>query len=103
MPTAHSNPTLEDVAQAAGVSTATVSRCLNTSEKVSEKTREKVMQAVERLGYTPHFGARAMAANRTFTIGAIIPTMDNAIFAQGIQALQEKLHELGYTLSLIHI
>ena len=91
-------PTLDDVAKAAGVSTATVSRCLNTSQKVAQTTREKVMQAVEALGYTPNFGARAMAAKRTFTIGAIIPTMENAIFAKGLQAFQEQLHARGYTL-----
>lgn len=91
-------PTLDDVARAAGVSTATVSRCLNRSEKVSEETRKKVLKAVDALGYTPNFGARAMAAKRTFTIGAIIPTMENAIFARGIQAFQEELHEKGYTL-----
>lgn len=91
-------PTLDDVAKEAGVSTATVSRCLNGSGNVTQITRDKVMRAVEMLGYTPHFGARAMAAKRTFTIGAIIPTMDNAIFARGIQAFQEELHDHGYTL-----
>lgn len=91
-------PTLDDVARQAGVSTATVSRCLNGSEKVTDKTREKVMRAVEALGYTPNFGARAMAAKRTYTIGAIIPTMENAIFARGVQAFQEQLHKGGYTL-----
>ena len=91
-------PTLEDVARAAGVSTATVSRCLNTSEKVSETSRSKVMKAVEQLGYTPNFGARAMASKRTKTIGAIIPTMDNAIFARGLEAFQLKLRAFGYNL-----
>ena len=56
------------------------------------------MIAVEKLGYTPNFGARVMAAKRTFTIGAIIPTMENAIFARGLQAFQEELHKRGYTL-----
>ncbi|NNE52785.1 MAG: LacI family DNA-binding transcriptional regulator [Sulfitobacter sp.] len=93
-----SAPTLDDVARAAGVSTATVSRCLNTPDRVVESTRQKVMQAVEALGYTPNFGARVMAAKRTFTIGAIIPTMENAIFARGLQAFQEALRERGYTL-----
>ena len=92
------NPTLQDVAKAAGVSTATVSRCLNSPGVVVQDTRTRVMEAVERLGYTPNFGARAMAAKRTFTIGAIIPTMDNAIFARGLQAFQEELHTRGYTL-----
>jgi len=91
-------PTLDDVARIAGVSTATVSRCLNLPDKVSGSTRRKVMQAIDELGYTPNFGARVMASKRSFTIGAIIPTMENAIFARGLQAFQETLHTLGYTL-----
>ncbi|MCX7566367.1 LacI family DNA-binding transcriptional regulator [Sulfitobacter sp. F26169L] len=98
MRSSRSFPTLEDVAKAAGVSTATVSRCLNTPDRVIKPTREKVMKAVDALGYTPNFGARVMAAKRTFTIGAIIPTMENAIFARGLQAFQEELHRHGYTL-----
>ncbi|MEJ6392969.1 LacI family DNA-binding transcriptional regulator [Gymnodinialimonas sp. 2305UL16-5] len=91
-------PTLQDVADLANVSTATVSRCLNFPDQVTDKTRSRVMSAVDRLGYTPNFGARAMAAQRTRTIGAIIPTMDNAVFARGIQAFQEELDADGYTL-----
>lgn len=91
-------PTLQDVAREARVSTATVSRCLNSPDLVAEGTRQRVMSAVDALGYTPNFGARVMAAKRTFTIGAIIPTMDNAIFARGLQAFQEELHATGYTL-----
>ncbi len=91
-------PTLVDVARRAGVSTATVSRCLNAPDLVVEATRERVMAAVDTLGYTPNFAARVMAAQRTFTIGAIIPTMENAIFARGLQAFQEELHRRGYTL-----
>ena len=93
-------PTLEDVAQRAGVSTATVSRCLNSPEKVVEATRTRVLAAVDALGYSPHFGARVMAAKRTNTIGAIIPTMENAIFAEGLQAFQETLSAAGYDLLL---
>lgn len=91
-------PTLHDVAVKAGVSTATVSRCLNFPERVTVGTREKVAKAVETLGYSPNFGAKAMAARRTNTIGAIIPTMENAIFARGLQAFQEELRSHGYTL-----
>lgn len=93
-----SAPTLSDVARKAGVSTATVSRCLNDPQRVVEATRERVLSAVEALGYTPNFAARVMAAKRSFTIGAIIPTMENAIFARGLQAFQEEIHTRGYTL-----
>jgi hypothetical protein len=85
-------PTLDDVAKAADVSTATVSRCLNLPERVAKTTLDRVLKAVKDLGYTPNFGARVMAARRTFTIGAIIPTMENAIFARGLQAFQEGEH-----------
>lgn len=91
-------PRLEDVAERAGVSTATVSRCLNAPERVSEATRMRVLAAVEALGYAPNFGARALAARRTNTFGAIIPTMENAIFARGLQAFQEELGRLGITM-----
>ncbi|MBY4891261.1 LacI family DNA-binding transcriptional regulator [Rhodobacteraceae bacterium N5(2021)] len=91
-------PTLSDVAKRSGFSTATVSRCLNFPDQVSDKTRMTVMAAIADLGYSPNFGARAMAAQRTNTIGAIIPTMENAIFARGIQAFQEELNDHGYNL-----
>ena len=91
-------PTLADVARAAHVSTATVSRCLNSPDQVNAETRDKVMTAVRELGYAPNFNARALAARRTNTIGAVIPTMENAIFARGLQAFQEELHRNGITL-----
>jgi len=91
-------PTLEDVARLAGVSTATISRALNMPERVRPATRERVAAAVAALGYTPHFGGRALASNRTHTVGAVIPTMENAIFARGLQAMQEALAEAGVTL-----
>ena len=94
----HTAPTLKDVAARAGVSTATVSRCLNAPGRVSEGARARVMAAVVDLGYASNFGARALAARRTNTFGAVIPTMDNAIFARGLQAFQDTLREEGVTL-----
>jgi len=96
--TAKPSPTLQDVATAAGVSTATVSRCLNFPDKVAAATKTKVDEAIAALGYSPNFGAKVMAARRTNTIGAIIPTMENAIFARGLQAFQEELRQHGYTM-----
>jgi len=91
-------PTLEDVAGAAGVSTATVSRCLNEPERVADATRSRILSAVDRLGYSPNFGARALATRRSDIVGAVIPTMANAIFARGLQAFEETLGEQGLTL-----
>jgi len=91
-------PTLDDVAKSAGVSAATVSRCVNNPGRVNQRTRMRVLEAVEALGYTPHFGGQALASKRTNTIGAVIPTMENAIFARGLQAFQEELSSAGVTL-----
>jgi LacI family transcriptional regulator len=96
--TTYSEASIKDVARLAGVSTATVSRSLNEPRRVSRLTLESVRNAVEQLGYTPHFGGRALASNKSNTIGALIPTMDNAIFARGLQALQETLAKAGVTL-----
>lgn len=93
-------PTLQDVADHAGVSTATVSRCLNQPDKVKEPLQERIRQAIDTLGYVPHGAARALASRRTFTIGAVVPTIDNAIFSEAIQYLQRDLTKAGYTLLL---
>lgn len=95
---AASPPTLADVASLAGVSTATVSRCLNSPEQVLKETRARVLRAVDELGYAPNAGARALASRRTDIVGAIVPTMENAIFARGLQAFQEELERKGFTL-----
>lgn len=87
----YQHPTIDDVARMAGVSTATVSRVLNRPESVSEALRKKVGVAVARLGYVPHAGARALMLRRSGTVGAVFPTVDNAIFAAAINALQRRL------------
>lgn len=91
-------PTINDVARLAGVSTATVSRSLNFPDMVRPQTRQVVEDAVRELGYTPNFSGQSLASSRTNTIGAIIPTMDNSIFARGLQSLQEALADAGITL-----
>ena len=91
-------PTIDDVAAAARVSTATVSRALNQPTSVREALRERVEAAVARLGYVPHSGARSLMLRRTGTVGAVLPTLDNAIFAKAIDALQRRLAQSGYQL-----
>lgn len=93
-------PTLLDVAKHVGVSTATVSRCLNSPDKVRERVRQQVLAAIAELGYVPSGAARALASRRTGIVGAVIPTLDSAIFARGIQSLQERLSRSGYRLLL---
>ncbi len=57
-------------------------------------------EAVAKLGYVPHGAARALASKRSKTVGAVIPTLDNPIFASSIQAMQKRLAEESYTLLL---
>lgn len=88
------------VAERAGVSTATVSRSLNNPNAVSPELRARIAAIIEEIGYIPDASARALSVRRTRTIGAIIPTVDNAMFAQGLQALQTYLASKDYLLLL---
>ncbi len=91
---------LVDVARAAGVSLATASRALASSELVLPATRERVRDAAAMLGYVPHGAARALASSRSRTIGAVLPTIDNPIFASATQSLARELARASYTLLL---
>lgn len=91
---------IRQVAEHAGVSTASISRALNNPESVSPALRLKVDAAIAALGYIPDAAARALSSRRTRTIGAIVPTVDNAMFARGIEALQQYLSLQGYLLLL---
>jgi len=91
---------LTDVARVAGVSLSTASRALADPRLVHPETRTRVDDAVRMLGYVAHGAARALASRRSRTIGAVVPTLDNPIFAHSTQALQRALGEAGYTLLL---
>ena len=92
--------TVRDVARAAAVSVATVSRALNENPSVAAGLSRRVVAAAARLGYTPHAAARALASQRTRTIGAVIPTLESPNFSVGVEAMQRRLALAGYTLLL---
>jgi LacI family transcriptional regulator len=89
---------LSDVARDAGVSAATVSRAIAQPELLSPETLARVRASAQRLGYLPDGAARALASGRSMTIGAIVPTLDSAIFARALQAMQATLAQSGYLL-----
>lgn len=95
-----STPTLQDIADAANVSTATVSRVINNPENVRPALRVLVQAQIDALGYVRHGAARALASSKSYTIGALIPTLESAIFASGVNAIESVLVEAGYTLLL---
>lgn len=75
-------PTLEQVAARAGVGRGTVSRVINGSPRVSDRTRAAVQQAIADLGYVPHRAARALAANRSDAIALVVPEPEHRLFAE---------------------
>ena len=91
---------LRDVAGAAGVSTATVSRAINTPDAVSADLRERIETAIAALGWTPDGAARALSTGRSQTIGAVFPALSVGDFANATQAIQSELSGAGYTLLL---
>lgn len=82
----------------AGVSVATVSRVLNKPTVVSKATRENVERAIETLKFVPSSSARAINSGRTRLVGALIPTLDHAIFSRFIDAMEVQLDASGLSL-----
>lgn len=89
---------LKDVAQRAGVSVATASRVLNGHTSVGAVDRDRVLEAASQLGYVPNNSARALRSQSTRLVGAIIPTLDHAIYARMVDALQARLEKAGMSL-----
>jgi LacI family gluconate utilization system Gnt-I transcriptional repressor len=92
--------TLSDVARLAGVSAITISRALNTPDRVSPDTLERVRAAVARTGYVPNLLAGALASNRTRLVAALIPTIAGSVFLETVQALTDTLAAKNYQLML---
>jgi len=90
--------TLADVASAARVSTATVSRCLNQPDRVAPERRARVAASIEALGYIPHGAAQALASRRSRMIGAVFPRLNSILFGSFFSTLQNKLEAVGYLL-----
>lgn len=86
------------VAKRAGVSISTVSRSFNHPDLVKPATRKKIDSAVRRLGYIRNRAAQTMHGIRSGTIGLVVPTIDNAIFAELIQTFSEAVEAEGFTI-----
>ena len=87
---------LEDVAQRAGVSTATVSRVLNNIGVVKGSTRAKVLKAVEELKYYPNIHARALAGGASKALGLIVSNVENPFFLDIFRSLEDEAHSRGF-------
>ena len=90
--------TIKDVAQAAGVSTQTVSRVVNKFAYVSDDTRQRVEEVVEQLGYRPSTLARSLIQQRSYTLGVITFGLKYIGPSRTLNGISEKADELGYML-----
>lgn len=93
-------PTLHDVARAAGVSSASVSRALTRPELVSEAVHDRVKSAIRTLAYVPNAAAQALSGRRSRLVGAVVPTLDDPVMALALESLTRELAVGGVALIL---
>lgn len=90
-------PTIHDVARAAGVSAATVSRALSQPERVSAETREVVAEAIARSGYVVNLTARNLRAKRSGALVVLLPNLGNPFFSEILSAIETTAAASGYS------
>jgi len=92
------NLTISDIAQKAGVSKATVSRVMNSPEKVEESTRKRVEQIMKAAHYTPSATARNLSRQASSTVGVIVPEIGNAFFGDLFMGIEEIVNKNNLSL-----
>ncbi len=95
-----SKATIYDVAGAARVSLATVSRAINNPEKVKPETRERVLKVIEELGYKPNAFARGLASRKSTTIAVVVPDMERASIAEMMNGIADIARVYKYSILL---
>ncbi|WP_026478856.1 LacI family DNA-binding transcriptional regulator [Alkaliphilus transvaalensis] len=91
---------IKDVARKAGVSISTVSRVVNDSKVVKPETHEKVMKAIEELGYKPNAIARSLKVKNTKTIGILIPDISNQFYPEVVRGIEDIANMYQYNIFL---
>ena len=94
------NITIKDIARICGVGIGTVSRAINNDSRVSEKTREKILQAVKEHHYIPNNSARNLKMTESNTIGLLFSGIDNPFFQGMISIFEKACDRLGYSFFL---
>jgi DNA-binding LacI/PurR family transcriptional regulator len=94
--------TVDYIAKRLGVSAMTVSRALNNKPNVDKKTREKILVAAKKLGYTPNHIARSLTLRKTNTIGVVVPEIAHSFFPEVIRGIEDASYAANYHLILTH-
>ena len=102
-PLARKPPTIFEVAALAGVSKSTVSNVIRGVDGVSARTRERVLEAVDRLGYRPNALARQIVAQRTTMLGVLVGDLDNPFYAEMAKLIERWAFRHGYTAMFCNI
>ena len=94
-------PTQKELARLAGVSSGTVSNVISGAAGVSDRSRQKVLDAIRTLNYKPNLIARSLRTNRTHTLGMVIPDITVPFFSKVIRGAEAAAREAGYFLSVL--
>lgn len=92
--------TIDDVAEAAGVSKSTVSRALNNTSRISTETRERILKIADDLNFEPSNIARSLSTRRTRTVGVLVEDIVNSFFTEVAKGVETVLKKAGYTMLL---
>ena len=92
--------TMKDIARELGVSIITVSKVLRNHEDISAKTRQRVLDKVQEMNYTPNLAARSLVTGRTYLVGLVVPDLLHTFFAQIAKSLSTALLKKGYCLTI---
>jgi LacI family transcriptional regulator len=92
--------TMADVAREAGVSLMTVSRAINGKDGISEATRQRILELIDRMGYRPSEIARSLVTDRTGTVGLVVIDNSNPFFSEIARGVEQEAYANGYNVFL---
>lgn len=95
--------TIYDIAKKAGVSIATVSRVVNNSDGIADKTREKVLKVADELGYHPQAYAQGLARKKKNIIMVVVPVLSNYFFMEVLAGIQDEISKYNYDLNIFNV
>jgi len=99
-PNKNSSVTLKEVAAELGLSAMTVSRAVNDSPNVNSKTKKKILEKAQKMGYTPNLVAKSLVSSKTYTVGVVIPEISHSFFPDVVRGIEEVVDSKAYQILL---